>query len=133
MPMRGTSKAPHFSPDELREIRRYFQDLENLFKTCNVTTDVAKKQYACHYVSIDTSDLWSSIPAHDVIVSWDDFVKAVCKLYPGTDDEQKWTIADMDTLVGSQLRIGIYNKLTLFAYYRPFISITQYLLGKIVF
>ena len=61
---------------------------------------------------------------------WDDFVKAVCKLYPGTDDEQKWTIADMDTLIGSQLRVGIYDKSTLLAYYRPFISITQYLLGK---
>src|ERR1700690_4241515 len=51
MPTRGTSKAPHFSPDEPHELRRYFQDLENLFKTCNVTTDVAKKQYTCHYVT----------------------------------------------------------------------------------
>src|ERR1700690_2360644 len=61
---------------------------------------------------------------------WDDFVNAVFKLYPGTDDEQKWTIADMDTLVGSQLCVGIYDKTTLLNYYRPFIMITQYLLGK---
>ena len=130
MPTRGTSKAPHFSPDEPREIRRYFQDLDNLFTTYNISTDVQKKQYACHYVTIDTSDLWSSISAYGATVSWTDFVKAVCKLYPGTDDEQKWTIADMDALVGSQLRVGIYDKTTLLNYYRPFITITQYLLGK---
>src|ERR1700690_730388 len=111
MPTRGTSKAPHFSPDKLREICRYFQDLDNLFKTCNITADTAKKQYTCHYVTIDPSDLWSSISAFGATVSWNDFVKAVCKLYPGTDDEQKWTIADMNTLVGSQLRIGIYDKI----------------------
>src|SRR6202142_1739988 len=89
-----------------------------------------KKHYACHYVNIETSDLWSSISAYSATVSWDDFVQAIYKLYPGTDNEQRWTIADMDALVGSQLCISIYDKTTLLNYYWPFITITQYLLKK---
>lgn len=130
MPSRGASKAPRFSPDEPRELRRYFQDLENLFTNFGITEDAVKKHYACHYVNIETSDLWSSISAYGTAVSWDNFVQAIYKLYPGTDDEQRWTIADMDALVGSQLRIGIYDKTTLLNYYRPFITITEYLLKK---
>ena len=117
MPTRGTSKALHFSPDKLRELHQNFEDLENLFTSFSITEDVMKKHYACHYVNIETLDLWTSISAYGTAVSWDGFVQAVYKLYPGTDEEQRWTIADMDALVGSQLRIGIYDKTTLLNHY----------------
>jgi hypothetical protein len=34
---------------------------------------------------------------------------AIFKLYPGSESERKWTIADMDKLVREQLRMGILD------------------------
>jgi hypothetical protein len=35
--------------------------------------------------------------------TFDKFKSAIFKLYPGSESEHKWTIADMDKLVGEQL------------------------------
>jgi hypothetical protein len=48
-------------------------------------------------------------------------------MYPGAQGDRKWTIADMDKLIGEQLRMGIYDAQELSGYYRAFYQITQYL------
>ena len=130
MPSRGHSTAPRFIPTEPRELPRYFEELDNLFRKCDIKTAPEKKKFACLYVDIDTSNLWSSLPEHEDAVSFEAFVKAVITLYPGAEDERKWSIADMDKLVGERLRIGINSSIDLGDYYRTFYTITQYLLKK---
>lgn len=88
------------------------------------------KQYACRYLDIDSADLWESLSEYQAPTIFVDFSTAVYKLYPGSEDERKWSISDMDKLVGEQLRIGIYDATELGIYYRAFFAITQFLRSK---
>jgi hypothetical protein len=88
------------------------------------------KKHACRYVDINTSKLWESIPKYLPTVSFNNFRIAVHKLDPGSEDNCKWSIADMDKLVGEQLRIGIYNENALGLYFRSFYNITKFLHSK---
>jgi hypothetical protein len=99
--------APKFTPDVPRELQRYFKEL--LFGPAQIVDNAKKKKHACRYVDIDTADLWEAIPEFDGIKTFDDFKSAIFKLYPGSESERKWTIADMDKLVGEQLHIGILD------------------------
>ena len=130
MPPRGHRTAPTFSADQPRELHRYFQELNDLFTDCQVVDDQAKKQYACRYLDIDSAELWESLPEYQAMNTFAQFVTAVYKLYPGSEDERKWSIADMDKLVGEQLRIGIYDTNDLGNYYRAFFAIMQFLRSK---
>jgi hypothetical protein len=130
MPPRGHSSAPKFTPDVPRELQCYFKELELLFRPAQVVNDTEKKKHACQYVDIDTTDLWEAIPEFDVTKTFDEFKSAIFKLYPGSEYEHKWTIADMDKLVGEQLRMGILNVSGLRNYDRVFYTITQFLLTK---
>jgi hypothetical protein len=49
--------------------------------------------------------------------TFEGFKSAIHKLYPGSESKHKWTIADMDKLVGEQLQIGILNFNNLGIYY----------------
>jgi hypothetical protein len=130
MPPRGHSSAPQFNPDIPRELQRYFKELEMLFTTAQIVNNKEKKKHACRYVDIDTADPWESIPEFDITRTFDKFKTAIFKLYPGSESERKWTIADMDKLVGEQLWMGILNVTDLGNYYQMFYSITKFLLTK---
>ena len=130
MPARGHSTAPKFDPTQPRELRRYFAELEMLFAACSIIDDELKKKNACRYVDIDTSELWESLPEYAAGISFEDFRKAVHKLYPGSEDDRKWSISDMDKLVGEQLCVGIFDASDLGVYFRSFYNITKFLLSK---
>jgi hypothetical protein len=130
MPPQGHGSAPKFTPDVPRELQRYFKELELLFGSAQVVDNTEKKKHACRYVDIDTADLWEAIPKFDGTKTFDEFKTAIFKLYPGSESERKWTIADMDKLVGEQLQMGILDVSDLGNYYRVFYTITQCLLTK---
>jgi hypothetical protein len=62
-------------------------------------------------------DLWKAIPEFDVTKTFDKFKSAIFKLYPSSESERKWTIADLDKLVGEQLQMGILSVSDLGNYY----------------
>ena len=55
---------------------------------------------------------------------------AVYKLYPGSDSEWWWVIADMDKLVGETSWVGILSLVDLGKYHREFMAITMFLIMK---
>jgi hypothetical protein len=130
MPACGHSTAPKFDPTKPRELRRFFDELELLFGVCNVTDSDLMKKHACIYVDIDSTKLWESLPQHANRISFGEFRKAIHKLYPGSEDDRKWTILDMDKVVGEQLCIGIFDANDLGMYYRSFFNITHFLCTK---
>ncbi|OSX58547.1 hypothetical protein POSPLADRAFT_1060418 [Postia placenta MAD-698-R-SB12] len=115
MPPRGHATAPSFNLSEVRSLQRYFQDLEALFTRCQITDEAAKKQWAVWYPSID---------------SYNDWKADVRALYPGANDTRKWSLADMDQLIGERARIGIHNAADLGCYYRDFMAITKHLIAQ---
>jgi hypothetical protein len=130
MPPRGHGSTPKFTPDVPRELQHYFKELKLLFGPAQIVDDAEKKKHTCRYVDIDTADLWEAIPEFDGTKTFDDFKSAIFKLYPSSESKRKWTIANMDKLVGEQLHVGILDVSDLGNYYRVFDTITQFLLTK---
>ncbi|KAF9803503.1 hypothetical protein IEO21_09661 [Rhodonia placenta] len=63
-------------------------------------------------------------------LSYNDWKADVRALYPGADDTRKWSLADMDQLIGERARIGIHNAADLGCYYRDFMAITKHLIAQ---
>ena len=130
LPSRGHSSAPRFDPSKPRELRRYFDEINVILRKAHITDENEMKQWARHYVDFDTSDLWETLPEAAAPSSYDDWVRAVTKFYPGADEDRKWSIGDLNKLTGEYLRTGIETSEQLGDYYRAFYSITQYLIAK---
>ena len=89
------------------------------------------KQHALRFVDCDTVELWEILPKFaDTAVSYQKFVDAVYKLYPGSDAERRWSIGDMEKLIGEASRVGISSLADLGKYHREFIAMTTFLIAK---
>ncbi|KAJ7602190.1 hypothetical protein DFH06DRAFT_1024174 [Mycena polygramma] len=131
MPSRGDRNAPTFDSTKPREISRYFSDLEYHFTRCNVTVDTDKKSHATRFLSVRDQDAWESLKEFkDATNSYGEFKAAALKLYPGTDAEKKFTLADLDVLIGRYARSGIHSKGDLSEFYIDFSTISTYLIEK---
>ena len=131
MPARGDRTAPTFDPRQPRELRRYFSDLEFHFNRSAVVDATERKKHACRFLDVDTCELWETLAEYtNPATPYEDFCQAVYRLYPGSEEERKWSVADMDKLVGESSRIGILSLSDLGEYYRQFLTITSFLLSK---
>ena len=89
------------------------------------------KKHVLWFADCDTVELWEILPEFaDTAKMYQDFVDEVYKLYPVSDSEQWWAIADMDKLVGETLRVGILSLMDLGKYHREFMAITMFLIVK---
>ena len=89
------------------------------------------KGHALRFVDCDTAKLWEILPEFtDATAPYQKFIDAICQLYPGSDVEQRWLIADMEKLVADTSRTGILSLADLGKYHRDFVSITMFLITK---
>ena len=89
------------------------------------------KQHALWFVNCDTVELWEILPEFsNATASYQQFVDAVYKLYPGSDAEKCWSIGDMEKLIGEASRVGISLLANLGKYHRVFIAMTTFLIAK---
>jgi len=130
MPARGHATAPKFILLQPRELPCYFNKLNNLFQDANISDEGIKKVQACRYIDIDESELWQVLPEY-TNNSYDKWKKAVLTLYPGAMEDCKWSMADLNQLLGSTSRMGIMNSDKYAKYYCKFFTITQFLIGKL--
>jgi len=112
-----------------RELPQYFNELNNLFQDANITDEGIKKAQACWYVDINESKLWQALPNY-TLKTYKDWKKAVLALYPGATEDHKWSMANLDQLLGSTLHMGIMNSEEYAEYYHKFFTITQFLIRK---
>ncbi|KAF8226615.1 hypothetical protein L208DRAFT_1301095, partial [Tricholoma matsutake] len=108
---------------------RYFEDLKFLFLTCSIINQNLKKKHACRYIDINSCKLWESLPEHPS-TSFRASHITVHKLYSGSEEDNRWSILDMDTFVSKQPHIGIFDSNNLGAYYRLFYNIMNFLHSK---
>jgi hypothetical protein len=118
MPAARHHTASKFSSNQPRELQCYFEVLNNLFGPAGITEDVETKSQTVQYMDVDQSDLWKGLKGYsDREVSYEDWKEEVINLYPGADEKTKWTMSDLDKLVGERARLGVYNLADLGAYY----------------
>src|SRR5271154_3438917 len=89
MPARGHSSTPKFTADQPRELQQYFQELEILLNSACIINAQIMKKHACHYLDVDSAELWESIAEYAAPSTFDEFKRAIFKLYPGSEDERK--------------------------------------------
>ena len=131
MPARGERGAPQFDPAKPCGLCRFFDDLRFQFARSGVVDEADMKGHALQFVDCDTAELWEILPEFaNSTALYQKFVDAVCQLYPGSDAEQCWLIADMEKLVADTPRTGISSLADLGKYHRDFVSITTFLIAK---
>ncbi|ETW81366.1 hypothetical protein HETIRDRAFT_51704, partial [Heterobasidion irregulare TC 32-1] len=129
MPARGDRTAPTFDPHQPRELRRYFADLDFHFGQSAIEDEQEKKKHACRFLDVDTCELWELLTTFtDATKTFKEFCEEVYRLYPGSEEERKWSVSDMDKLVGETSRVGILSLSELGDYHRRFLAITVFLL-----
>lgn len=136
MPLRGERIAPVFKSSEPREAGRYFEDLDDLFTRCEITTDKDKKKWATRYPDMEASETWMALPEYAEgtqteprpYESWKD---AVLALYPGAvRGSRKYYVADFEAEVTKFVASGPFTREGIAAFERRVKPIYAYLLSK---
>ncbi|KAI0039003.1 hypothetical protein FA95DRAFT_1504772 [Auriscalpium vulgare] len=132
MPTRGDRQAPKFDNLKPRELQRYFAELRHLFTRAGIEDghDQEKKEHAARYLDVLTADQWQNQPQYAGNATFEEFVTTIIALYPGTDEERKYTMGDLDQLVAETARRGITTIGDVGEYYRGFYAISQFLIGR---
>ena len=108
MPTCGERGTPQFNPAKPHGLHHFFDDLRFQFARSGVVDEAEMKGHALWFVDCDTAELWEILPEFaDSTALYQKFVDAVCQLYPGSDAEQRWLIADMEKLVTDTSKTGI--------------------------
>ncbi|EPQ49701.1 hypothetical protein GLOTRDRAFT_20116, partial [Gloeophyllum trabeum ATCC 11539] len=130
LPSRYDKHAPRFDPEQPRTLLRYFEDITDLFAAHPnaVASEAAKKAVVVKYVPMYEEELWKGVPEFaDDSKSFEEFKAAILALYPAVKEDQRYSVGDMDRIVGERQRVGIHNLADLAAFYRDFLLVTRYL------
>jgi hypothetical protein len=102
MPRPGSRDAPTLTSegtDDPMKVRRYFDDLENLFTECTIADDLEKKKWSIRYPDGQVSWEWKALPEFlDTTNKFSEFKRAVLCSYPGATDEERGTIRELNRL-----------------------------------
>ncbi|KAJ7229517.1 hypothetical protein B0H12DRAFT_1077432 [Mycena haematopus] len=134
MPARGDRNAPQFDSTKPHELRRYFTDLEFLLNRAAVTDETEKKKHATRFLSVEDQEIWEALKSFgDNTKTFAQFKADVLKLYAGNDEDRRFELSDLDSLVGQYSRVGILTLDDLKTFYRQFLRITTYLWRRSAF
>ena len=76
------------------------------------------------------SNMWRSLLEFSSEFSYEDWTKKVIYLYPGVNEEKRWSFVDLDKVIGERARIGIHTIGDFRAYYMAFYTISAFLARK---
>ena len=127
MPARGHSTAPTFDGDALN-LAPFFDEVETLANEAQLD-DAAKVKHTLRYARREDSELWRTLPTATG-GTFAQFRAAVIALYPGAEDDRRYSESDLRRLVINQQTYGIENRAELGAYYREFLRISEFLVKK---
>ena len=130
MPAASNQNAPRFDPAKPRELQCYFDEVAQLLHNCSITDEANKKFHTVRYLDCDTADTWKQLPEYEAAHNYNAFKEAVCKLYPGSQLGSKWSISDLDKLIGKTVRIGLVTSEDIARYYCSFFNISEYLIEQ---
>ena len=124
IPTCGDCGAPQFNPAKPHKLHNFFKKLKFQFVQSHVVYEEEMKKHALWFVNCDTVELWEILPEFaNTAMPYQKFINAVYKLYPGSDAERHWLIADMDKLVGEASRLVTLSLTDLGKYHRELIAI----------
>src|ERR1700675_3079252 len=127
MPPRGHSTAPKFDGDPLT-LTAFLDEVETLCNEANIN-DSGKIMQSRRYAGRKEHKLWGYLPAASGR-SFQAFRDTVMALYPGSDDDRRYSDKDLRRLIIAQQTHSITTRPALGAYYREFLRISDFLVKK---
>ncbi|KAG5649052.1 hypothetical protein H0H81_006732 [Sphagnurus paluster] len=112
------------------ELARYFEDLDFLFEDCLIQSDAAKKRHTARYLDTPTARLWQGLEPSYTAGSYEQWKTAIHALYPGTLEDRRYSVRDLEALVNQWSEHGIASLLQLGEFYRQFVAVSSFLVWK---
>jgi hypothetical protein len=97
-----------------------------------VALDQAKKiKAAICYAALDEVEVWQTLPeASAILANWDNFIKAIKKIYPGCEGTDWYSHVDVQYLVQDYGRKEMHSQDNLGEYTRTFLKISVVLIAN---
>ena len=92
----GTKDVPSTFTGKDPDLERYFDHLEQLLKSCNITDEQEKKKYLVKYMSPSVEQEWKGLDRYDSGLTYDEFKEDILDSY-------------LETRAAS---MGVYQRLT---------------------
>jgi hypothetical protein len=127
MPARGHSTAPTCDGDALNLVH-LFNEVDTLTTEAGLN-DQAKIRQSLRYARREEYELWGTL-TEATGVDFAAFRTAVTRLYPGADNQRRYSKADLHRLVTTQQGYGILTRDELRSYYREFRRIASFLIDR---
>ena len=127
MPGRSHPSAPKFTgvPTHL-DI--FFDELEMLSQACKLTTE-QRIRWTVLYAPAEDYELWKHA-AQLTGDNWEWFTAQIYSFYPGSDDDRRYRLADLETLSTRQQSKTMETLEDLGTYYREFCKIWYFLRSR---
>ena len=127
MPLPMTGKAPRFSPDPIG-FRLFFDSVKELADRAQLSDEKAI-EWAVRYAGSHGLG-WDRVDAFRNKGSWADFRAQVLRSYPGLNDESRFTLHDLDSLVDRTHRTEWMTSESYGEYQRSFAACAGFLQDK---
>ncbi|KAG9227279.1 hypothetical protein CCMSSC00406_0004182 [Pleurotus cornucopiae] len=128
MPTRGHHSAPKFT-GEGQFLSRFFDEIEALAVAANLN-DRDKILWTLRYAENAEYEIWSTGLPEASGANWIAFKTAVTRLYPGSDDDRRYTVSNFESFCELHSRKVMRTKEDLGKYHREFLTISTFLKGK---
>ncbi|PPQ85880.1 hypothetical protein CVT26_000642 [Gymnopilus dilepis] len=127
MPNVHHPSAPKFDGKPI-SLSSYLDEVEQLARN-NSLSVIETIQWSIRYLSPEEQQLWKALPSSKGN-DWSKFRKELFECYPGAEDERRYTISNLETLVEKQSEFNITNFEQFGIYYRSFYVIASFLQDK---
>lgn len=110
-------------------LKRFFQDLEAVFAAHGVIDLQERIQDVKHYAEPQEEEVFDAVvlPAG---ATWADFKRKALEMYPGAEDDFRYTYDDLKAVATAFRVAGRVTKESIGMYYRDFSKIAHFLIAK---
>ena len=99
MPSPGNQSAPRFDGHH-PSLKHFFDEMDYLGNACGLSP-TEKIQHMLRYLDFCEYETWRTRHSAQGF-DWDAFKAEITALYPGADEDRKYTIVDLEILVDKQ-------------------------------
>ncbi|KAJ3564556.1 hypothetical protein NP233_g8219 [Leucocoprinus birnbaumii] len=126
MPGRHDRSAPHFDGHPL-SLKRFFDEIDYLGDSRGLLPS-EKIQHTLRYLDYHEYETWKSRPSAQGL-DWEAFKRDITSLYPGADEDRRYTLVDLELLADKQARQPMRSRYQFGEYYRQFVTVSDWLLA----
>ena len=129
MPLPGSRDAPGSREGvTAKNLRRFIEAAETLFKNCNVTDEQNKKKWLGRYADPDTEEEWESLETYENTSSYAEHRDAILDSYWGTRNKDQGLVRRLNELVKDSRGLKETDQEGVFTFLRSFRTLMRKLI-----